>query len=847
MVEDPYIGFSTEALRFDKLLGKGGMGSVYLGEQLRMNRTVAIKVIATHLVQDPKYIERFTREAQVLGRLVHPNIIACHDYGPAIGPKGESIYVMILEYVDGWSLGSLTRLKRLTVRQTLDLYRQACEGLAFAHKLGVVHRDIKPDNILITKAGVAKIADFGLARCEDSAQVTQTGAIIGSPAYMSPEACRGEEPTPRSDLYAVGCALFQTLTDQPPYRGQSTLQVLNQHITEPVPNLLTLRTDLVRLQPLVAKCLAKKPLDRWVDATALMEALRAEIPLHAEDMVAGRLLRQPEGRGSAAITILTGAVATVQETYLKISRQTPAAAANRWWIIAAGAAVVVVGLTALIALRPGPTLPVNQPVDRLTNVVPAEHEFPPLTINAEQIATTMAEISQAIDEQHLDEAETGLRNLRGFVPEAQLPATLPELQARYDAALAATEAQITQSLNQAEKALTTGDQAAADALLQAKVPSRLERLQQRRDELRRRIAASQSAVVKPTGTIQMLKPQRGETVQVRNVPDLAPLSPQTILSSMVEGKLHQFHVRLPTKQISGALDGVIFMLGSDVQQRITVSAVVAGQTQEITSFTLPERSWGINSVRLPAGLLIEEIILTATTAPFLFVSAALGQGRLPTVQSLKVVPGTLVCKDVRGITETLIAKHTDFPNFLQTKIVIPQLSLNAFPKGKEGLLEILNHSLITVGGASTRTLTDAAIITYQAPGELSSTLLKVGDPQLLLVYLPHMTPLQRLQLMRLTDSISRGTLPVFVTGPEVVKGDGRQKLFEGPQEGRILLELAAVPAFFQAQDHKLNPGSSEYSRMINAGFEAGLRQLRDRLLAASEATNKKLDRKFREK
>lgn len=193
MANDPFIGFSTDALRFDTLLGQGAMGAVYRGEQLRMNRTVAIKVIAAHMVADPHSIERFTREAQVLGGLVHPNIIACHDYGPTTGPTGDAIYVMVLEFVDGWSLGALTRQKRLTVRKTLDLYRQACEGLGFAHRQGVVHRDIKPDNILVTTSGLAKIADFGLARNADSILLTQPGAILGSPAYMSPEACRGDE------------------------------------------------------------------------------------------------------------------------------------------------------------------------------------------------------------------------------------------------------------------------------------------------------------------------------------------------------------------------------------------------------------------------------------------------------------------------------------------------------------------------------------------------------------------------------------------------------------------------------------------------------------------------------
>ena len=841
MVEDPFIGFSTDALRFDTLLGKGGMGSVYLGEQLRMNRTVAIKVISSHLVADPKYIERFTREAQVLGRLVHPNIIACHDYGPANGPRGEPIYVMILEYVDGWSLGSLTRLKRLTVRQTLDLYRQACEGLAFAHKLGVVHRDIKPDNILITKGGVAKIADFGLARSEDSVQVTQTGAIIGSPAYMSPEACRGEEPSPRSDVYALGCALFQTLTDQPPYHGQSTLQVLNQHISDPVPNLLKLRPDLIRLQPLLAKCLAKKPTDRWPDVNALMEALRSEIPQHAEELVAGRLLRQLQGRGSAAATVLTGAVATVQETLAGAPRQLPVA--NRWWLLAAGGAVAVVAITAAVVIRPAAgTEPLVTPVV----ATPVELPTVSLELPSEEIAATMAEISKAIDDKRLDDAETSMRNLKRFVPAAQLPNTLPALQERLDQALLVAEKQITTSLDKAETALAAGDRTTADTLLQDKVPKHLERQLQRREELRRRLAASQTPKPTGPGSMVMLKPQRGETVQLRNLPDQAPLSPQTILSSVREGTEQQIRLRLPANQTTGTADGVVVMLGSDVQQRITAYAMIGGQQQEITSFTLGERSWNVNTTRLPPGVVVDELVLVSATAPFLFVSAALGQGRQPTVQDLGVIPGTLSSKELRPVCESLIAKHADFPDFTQTKLVISDNALATFPKGRAGVLEVLNHSLLTVGGVNARVIPDSAIITYQGPGEFGTALLKSGDPQLLLVYIPQVWPGIRGPLLHLTDAVSRGTLPLVITGPDFAKGlEGRlgQRLFEGPQEGRVMIDLAAVPAFFQSQDQALDIHSADYGRMLSGGLEAGLRQLRDRLLAASEAVSRKLDKK----
>ena len=166
-VRDPLLGFSTDSLRFDELLGRGGMGAVYRGLQIRLDRPVAIKVIKPDLAADPGYRERFVREAQTMGRLIHPHVIACHDFGPIVGPDGGELLVMVMEYVAGASLGKLAGEERLPVRQVLEWYRQAAEALAAAHRLGVIHRDIKPDNIMVTRGGVAKLADFGLARASD--------------------------------------------------------------------------------------------------------------------------------------------------------------------------------------------------------------------------------------------------------------------------------------------------------------------------------------------------------------------------------------------------------------------------------------------------------------------------------------------------------------------------------------------------------------------------------------------------------------------------------------------------------------------------------------------------------
>ncbi|MBN8526171.1 MAG: serine/threonine protein kinase, partial [Planctomycetes bacterium] len=277
---DPLLGFATDSLRFDALLGRGGMGAVYRGEQLRLARPVAIKVIKPDLASDPGYRERFTREAQTMGRLVHPHVIACHDFGPIHGPDGGELLVMVMEFVSGDSLGRLATLRRLPIRDVLRWYAQAAEALTAAHRLGIIHRDIKPDNIMVTVDGVAKLADFGLARAADSIQVTQTGAIIGSPAYMSPEASLGHDPSPASDVYGLGCSLFHTLAGRPPFHATSTLHVLQQHAASPPPRFSAARADLALLDDLFARCLAKTQAERPTPAALAREltALAARVP-----------------------------------------------------------------------------------------------------------------------------------------------------------------------------------------------------------------------------------------------------------------------------------------------------------------------------------------------------------------------------------------------------------------------------------------------------------------------------------------------------------------------------------------------------------------------------------------
>ncbi len=339
MPEDPLIGFTVDGFRFDSLLGRGAMGAVYKGVQITLDRQVAIKVIAPHLAEDKDYIGRFHREAQTLGRLVHPHVIACHDTARCKGPHGNELVLMVLEFVDGWSLGSLLKKKhRMTARQMLEMHRQAAEGLSAAHRLGIIHRDIKPDNIMITRKGQAKLADFGLAKADDSAMLTQTGAIMGSPAYMSPEACRGEMPMPASDLYSLGCSLFHGLTGTTPYRASSAIQALHQHIHAPIPRLSELRPDLKMLDSLLEKMLAKRASDRFPDAATFSAALKAAIAVTPVEAPAGISTAKP--KLDATIPDGHHATSTIHPVTTEQKKR-------RWpWIVAAAAGLLILLIVA---------------------------------------------------------------------------------------------------------------------------------------------------------------------------------------------------------------------------------------------------------------------------------------------------------------------------------------------------------------------------------------------------------------------------------------------------------------------------------------------------------------------
>ncbi len=248
MIEIP--GYTIE-----KQLGRGGMARVYLARHTGLDRLVAIKVLSKDLHGDKSFSERFMREARIVANLTHQNIITVYD----VGVHNEHHYIA-MEYLPGETLDDKVK-KKLGIKQILGIIKQIASALDFAHKKGIVHRDVKPDNILFREDGTAVLTDFGIARAAKSeTKMTATGTVIGTPHYMSPEQAQGQEIGPWSDLYSLGIVLFEMFNGEVPFDADSTIAVVFKHITEPVPDLAE---PYQKYQPLVNTLLAKEPAERY--------------------------------------------------------------------------------------------------------------------------------------------------------------------------------------------------------------------------------------------------------------------------------------------------------------------------------------------------------------------------------------------------------------------------------------------------------------------------------------------------------------------------------------------------------------------------------------------------------
>jgi eukaryotic-like serine/threonine-protein kinase len=249
-------------------LGRGGMATVYRGTDTVLGRQVAIKVLADTLARDPSFVERFRREARAAAGLTHPGVVTVFDHGS----EGETNYI-VMELIEGPTLAELLRRGSLGTERTVAIGDAILAALEAAHARGLVHRDVKPGNVMLTSAGDVKVMDFGIVRSLDAATLTGTGTVVGSASYLAPEQVRGLPADGRSDLYAVGCVLYEALAGRPPFTGSSAVSVAHQHVSsEPAP-LSRLASVPAALEGVVMRALAKDPEDRYADAGQMRAAL----------------------------------------------------------------------------------------------------------------------------------------------------------------------------------------------------------------------------------------------------------------------------------------------------------------------------------------------------------------------------------------------------------------------------------------------------------------------------------------------------------------------------------------------------------------------------------------------
>src|SRR5689334_16977444 len=258
------------------VLGRGGMAEVHRGRDLRLGREVAVKVLRSDLARDPSFQVRFRREAQAAASLNHPAIVAVYDTGEDRTSSGATPYI-VMEYVEGETLRDVLRREgRLDPTRAMQLTADICGALDFSHRNGIVHRDVKPGNVMITPQGTVKVMDFGIARAvsDSAATMTSTAAVIGTAQYLSPEQARGEAVDARSDVYAAGCVLYELLTGEPPFTGDSPVAVAYQHVREDPKSPSEVNPAVPpQLDAVVLKALSKNPANRYQSAAEMRSDL----------------------------------------------------------------------------------------------------------------------------------------------------------------------------------------------------------------------------------------------------------------------------------------------------------------------------------------------------------------------------------------------------------------------------------------------------------------------------------------------------------------------------------------------------------------------------------------------
>ena len=275
----------ADRYRLERRLGVGGMATVQLAFDTRLERYVAVKLLAEHLAEDSSFVSRFRREALAAARLVHPNIVQVFDFG---SDQHSGRQFIVMEFVDGHSCAELLRDRGpMAPRDAVEILSQSCRGLDYAHRNGVVHRDVKPGNLIVNTDGVVKLADFGIAKAAEQSDITKVGSVLGTAAYLSPEQARGEPAGPSSDLYALGVVSYQLMAGKLPYEAASLTDLARLQEAGPPPRLAEQARDVPpALADAVARALARDPEHRYADAAEMEDALRDGLAgvSHTEDL-----------------------------------------------------------------------------------------------------------------------------------------------------------------------------------------------------------------------------------------------------------------------------------------------------------------------------------------------------------------------------------------------------------------------------------------------------------------------------------------------------------------------------------------------------------------------------------
>lgn len=347
-------------------LGEGGMAAVYKAYQPSMERHVAVKVLPRHMSTSEEFVNRFRREAKLLAQLQHPHILPVFDYGEADGYP-----YIVMPFINSGTLADLLRKQQLSLPEVRRIMTQLGDALGYAHARGMIHRDIKSSNVLIDERGNCLLTDFGLARMSESAtQITSSGAVMGTPAYMSPEQGTGANIDHRSDLYSLGVILYEMVTGRVPYTAETPIAIVFKHIQDPLPSVRKLNPNLPEAVELVLlKLLAKNPTDRYQKAEDFVQAIQKAIPEVdiSYDPSATQIAPAPTRNFQPDLSENT-VIASPKAEALSSKKPQP----NRFpvWIFVIGGVVIVMALAAIVIFIGANLLTAQVPASpNATNIV----------------------------------------------------------------------------------------------------------------------------------------------------------------------------------------------------------------------------------------------------------------------------------------------------------------------------------------------------------------------------------------------------------------------------------------------------------------------------------------------